>query len=198
MTEAEHQMTGETIKGGKRSQVCKAPRKVTKDRLRNIALYHLQRYATSAQNLKRVLERRAFKAARHHETDMTLAKTWIDEVVDALVRAGAIDDFRFAEDKVLTMLRKGQSQTKIRAYLTSRGVGRDVIVAALDTVTDTLEEPDLLAARAYAQRRRFGPFRTGQGSREIRGNELAALGRAGFRYGIARKIVEAEDESDLD
>jgi len=62
----------------------KPPRKPTAQRLANIALHHLDRYASSAENLRRVLERRVFKAARHYEHfDMDAAKGWID----ALMRA---------------------------------------------------------------------------------------------------------------
>ncbi len=190
-------MTKDAEKDGRPKPARKVPRKVTKDRLRNIALHYLERYATSAQNLKRALERRVIKAARHHDTDMALARSWIDEVVDTLVRADAIDDSRYADGKTITMLLRGQSPAKVRAYLASKGVGKDTITAALDAARDTLGNPDLEAALAYAIRRRFGPFRTSEDTREIRDKELAAMGRAGFRYEIARKIVDATEETEL-
>ena len=85
----------------------------------------------------------------------------------------------------------------MRAYLASKGVGKDTITAALDAARDTLGNPDLEAALAYAIRRRFGPFRTSEDTREIRDKELAAMGRAEFRYEIARKIVDATEETEL-
>lgn len=176
----------------------KVPRKVTKDRLRNIALYQLERYATSAQNLKRVLERRVFKAARHHDTNMEEAKGWINEIVDALVRSGAIDDTRYAEGKAVSMIRRGQSSSKVRAYLASKGVNSETVGSALETAKITLGDPELKAARAYALRRHFGPYRTSEDSPDVRQKELAAFGRAGFRYDIANKIINAVDESELD
>lgn len=175
----------------------KTPRKVTKDRLRNIALYHLERFATSASNLKQVLYRRSLKAARHHDTDLDEARTWIDEVVHTLVRSGAIDDSRYANGKTVTMLRRGQSPRKVRAYLASKGIAGELIDTALSAATEELGDVDLQAACAYALRRRLGPFRTEDLSTERKQKELAILGRAGFRYDIARKIVEAESEDDL-
>ena len=174
------------------------PRKVTKDRLRNIALYHLERYATSAQNLRRVLERRAFKAAMHHETDMAEAKSWVAEVVDALVRSGAVDDTRYAEGKAITMVRRGQSPTKVRAYLAAKGVSRETINAAIAAAETEFGDAEILAARAFALRRHFGPFRRTEINDYIRKKELAALGRAGFCYDVARKVIDAGDESELD
>lgn len=176
----------------------KVPRKITSDRLRNIALYHLERFSTNAENLRRVLERRVYKAARHHETDMEQAKQWITDLIASLVRSGAIDDARYAEGKTLSMLRRGQSIRKVRSYLTAKGVDRDTIEKALLAASDTLGDADLQAARTYAMRRRLGPFRTDTLTQESKQKELAALGRAGFQYDIARRIVEAETESDID
>ena len=183
-------------KAGKRER--KVPRRITKDRLRNIALYHLERFATNAENLRRVLYRRALKAARHHETDLEESKTWISEVVEALVRSGAIDDQQYANAKTLTLIRRGQSPRKIQAYLSSKGLDSAVIRQALDIASETIAEPDMEAARAYALRRRFGPYRTTNASPEQKQKELAALGRAGFRYDVARRIVDAKEENDLE
>ncbi len=181
----------------KRKPERKVPRRITKDRLRNIALHHLERFATSAENLGRVLYRRALKAARHHDTDMEQAETWIDEVVDGLVRSTAIDDTRYADGKTLSMLRRGQSPRKIRAYLISKGIATGTINAALEHATTEFGDPDLEAARAYAMRRRIGPYRTKEITSELKQKELAALGRAGFKFEIARKVVDAETEDDV-
>jgi regulatory protein len=175
----------------------KIPRRITKDRLRNIALYHLQRYATSAANLNNVLYRRVLKAAKHHETDMDEAKGWITDVIDGLVRSSAIDDTRYADGKALTMLRRGQSPRKVRAYLASKGINQDSISAALSAAGEEIGDVDLKAAAAYAMRRRLGPFRIEDATQEKKQKELAILGRAGFRYETARKIIDAETEDDL-
>ena len=195
-TQQEHQMTTPDPGEGQHKPKARRPRKVTKERLRNIALHHLQRYATSSHNLKRVLERRVFKAARHHETDLEQARTWIDEVVDALVRTGAVDDSQYAQAKTLTMLRRGQSPAKVRSFLVSKGVSSIVIAEALNNAEQTLGDVDLQAAQAYAARRRIGPYRTSEGTPEDRKKELAVLERPGFRYDIARKIVDADKNFD--
>jgi regulatory protein len=44
----------------------KTPRKITEHSLRNIALHYLQRYASSKENLKRVLKRRVMRSAQFH------------------------------------------------------------------------------------------------------------------------------------
>lgn len=196
MADTRNTKSGESEKAAKQGP--KTPRKITSDRLRNIAIYHLERFSTNAENLRRVLERRVYKAARHHETDMDQAKQWIGEIIDGLVRSGAIDDTKYAEGKTLSMLRRGQSIRKVRSYLTAKGVDRETTNKALAAAADTMGNPDLQAARTYAMRRRFGPFRADTPTQVTKQKELAALGRAGFQYDIARKIVEAETESDID
>ena len=187
-------MTTRDTSQGQSKSPAKRPRKVTKERLHNIALHHLQRYATSGHNLKRVLERRVLKAARHHKTDLEQARSWVQEVVDALVRSGAVDDSQCAQGKTLSMLRRGQSPAKVRSFLASKGVSFDIIVEALNEAEQTLGDADLQAARAYAVRRRIGPYRKTDGTLEDRKKELVVLGRAGFRYEVARKIVDADQD----
>ncbi len=178
--------------GKKKASAGKVPRKITPDRLRNIALYHLERFATSAENLKQVLYRRVLKATRHHDTDLDQARGWIDDLVSGLVRSGAIDDSRYAEGKARSMSRRGQSHRKIRAYLASKGIDRAAADAALASLSDGTEDPEFDAAHAYAARRRIGPYRTREAGEDQGRKDLAALGRAGFSYDIARRLLESE------
>jgi len=52
---------------GKRG--AKTPRKITAQRLENMALYYLGRYASSSANLRRVLMRKVERAAAAHGAD---------------------------------------------------------------------------------------------------------------------------------
>ncbi len=79
-------------------------------------------------------------------------------------------------------------------FLASKGVSFDIIVEALNEAEQTLGDADLQAARAYAVRRRIGPYRKTDGTLEDRKKELVVLGRAGFRYEVARKIVDADQD----
>jgi regulatory protein len=72
-----------------------------------------------------------------------------------------------------------------------KGVSEDAIDAALESVFEKEIDPDRRAAIAYARRRRIGPWR--KDNRDtFQERDLAALGRQGFAYGIARWIVEAD------
>ncbi|MDA1072555.1 MAG: RecX family transcriptional regulator, partial [Proteobacteria bacterium] len=91
----------------------KRPRRITPQYLERAALHHLERYATSSENLRRVLTRKVWKAARLAEegsaVDEEAAAAWIEAVVEKLQRAGALDDRAYAEGRVVSLRRQGES-----------------------------------------------------------------------------------------
>jgi len=175
------------------------PRKITPARLENIALHHLDRFATSANNLRRVLSRRAQKSAYHHEdTDLEECATWIDNLISRYQECGLLDDPAYARAQAISHNRRGKSLRAIRALLSQKGVTAPDIDVALEGLNEDHVDADLAAAIAYARRRRIGPYRTKDIDDKGLEKELSALARSGFSYGIARRIVTAETVEDID
>jgi len=170
----------------------KPPRKVTPAYLQRAALAYLERYSSSAANLRRVLRRKVDKRCRLRGEDPAEFHEMIDEVVAKSLRSGLVDDTRYAEARVATLRRRGGSSRAIQAKLAAKGVDRSTIAAALEGEEDDEEK----AALAFARRRKLGPFRPGERA-PYRDKDLAALARAGFRFDVARQIVDGERE-DLD
>jgi regulatory protein len=176
------------------------PRKMTLRRLENIARYYIERFATTSVHLRRVLARRAERARRVHGGDAAETAGWIDQVVDRLVRLGLVDDARYAADRAASLRRLGRGPGRIRALLAAKGVARAMIERVLEETSESLsgEDASLAAALAYVKRRRFGTFGTAPSDRIERARkharELAALGRAGFSYAIARRALAGEAE----
>jgi len=167
----------------------KAPRKVTPAYLQRAALAYLERYASSAENLRRVLRRKVEKRCRLRGDDPAEFHEMIDEVVAKSLRSGLIDDTRYAEARVATLRRRGGSTRAIQAKLSAKGIDRSTIAAALEG--DDSDEEN--AAHALARRRKLGPFRPGERA-PYRDKDLAALVRAGFRFDVARRVVDGESE----
>jgi regulatory protein len=154
---------------------------------------YLERYASSAKNLRRVLRRKVDKRCRLRGEDPTEFHEMIDEVVAKSLRSGLIDDTRYAEARVATLRRRGGSARAIQAKLSAKGVNRSTITAALEGEEGDEQE----AARAFARRRKLGPFRPGERT-PYRDKDLAAMARAGFRFDVARDVIDAEgDEPDI-
>jgi regulatory protein len=175
-------MTDETGKPAR-----KPPRKVSPAYLQRAAMSYLERYASSAENLRRVLRRKVDKRCRLRGEDPAEFHELIDEVVAKSLRIGLIDDTRYAEARVATLRRRGGSARAIQAKLSAKGVDRATIATALEGQEGDEEQ----AARAFARRRRLGPFRPGERA-PYRDKDLAAMARAGFRFDVARAIIDAE------
>jgi regulatory protein len=153
--------------------------------LQRAALAYLERYATSAENLRRVLLRKARRRLGPGlEPDENVLKD-IDEVIEAACRMDLVDDTRFAQGRVATLMRKGASKRAMSAKLASKGVDRDTVEQALEQAG----LDDLASARRFAQRRRLGPWRTSPDP-DRRERDLAALGRAGFSYEVSRSVID--------
>jgi regulatory protein len=173
--------------------VRKPPRKVSAAYLQRAAMSYLERYASSAENLRRVLRRKVDKRCRLRGEDPAEFHEMIDEVVAKSLKIGLIDDTRYAEARVASLRRRGGSARAIQAKLSAKGLDRGTIAAALEGEEGDEEQ----AARAFARRRKLGPFRPGERA-PYRDKDLAAMARAGFRFDVARRIIEGERDDEHD
>ena len=172
------------------------PRRITPEYLEKAAIHYLERYSSSSENVKAVLRRKVWRAARESEVDQDEAEQWIGDTVAKLQHAGLLDDRAYADMRVLSLRRSGESARSIRMKLAAKGVDSDTIAAALAQIEQ--ENDDWVAAAAYARRRRLGPYRDPSSREERRQRDLASLARKGFSIEIARAVIEAEDEDALD
>jgi len=171
----------------------RGPRKVTPRYLENAALFHLERFAASAENLRRVLMRKVERSARFHGTDAAEGARWVDALIARFVATGLLDDAIYAESRAQSLRRRGASKRAIALSLRQKGVDGELIDEALAAADESEDEPELAAAARLARRRRLGPFRPAPARRENRERDLAALARAGFSYDVALAVIDAED-----
>lgn len=159
--------------------------------LENSALHYLKRYSASVSQLKRVLARRVDRSVRVHGGDRSEALGWIDSLVDKLVRNGLINDGAYAGMKAQSLRASGRSARVIAQKLRMKGVPSELVQQKLAEATAEVSEEE--AARIWARKKRLGPFRRDARSREEnRQRDLAALARAGFSFGIARRVIDSE------
>ncbi len=176
----------------------RGPREATAKYLRNSALYYLDRYATSSAHLRRLLLNKVARSARAHGTDAEAGAAAVEALIAEFLGAGVLDDARYAEDRALALFRRGTSARAIRGALLAKGVASELIEPALGRLGGEAAEPELAAALAYTLRRRLGPYRSPQARAEMREKDLAALGRRGFGYELARRVIETRDVSELE
>ena len=162
-------------------------REIGLELLERWALGYLGRYASSTENLRRVLIRRA---RRYSPEAAPQARAQIDAIVMRYRESGLLDDSTYAGARVESLHRRGDSLKAIRARLAAKGVPVAVAADAISGLRDKAPDPDLAAACAFARRRRLGPFRRGT---EDRQRELAAFARAGFSRRIAGAVLACGD-----
>ncbi len=160
------------------------------------ALRYLERYASSAENLRRVLMRRITRAERLGMIERADGRARVNTVVERLVERRLLDDRAYAEGRARSLSRQGRSRSRIGQALAAKGVEVEAIGAALESLAEE-GETDLAAAVRFAKKRKLGPFRVGRDRKERRDRDLAALGRAGFGYDIARRVIDADDPEAL-
>jgi regulatory protein len=158
--------------------------------LHEAALAYLSRYAATRATLTRALLRRVERWAVRAEipdaaAHAAAARTAVHAIVTRLAAAGAVDDAGFAATRAARLRRTGRSRRAVAAHLAARGLD----AATLGAVLPDDPAQELIAAVAFARRRRFGPFRAAAASPETLRRELAAFARAGFAHDAARATL---------
>lgn len=165
--------------------------------LEQAAFAYLERYASSAENLRRVLMRRVERAARAEATTREEGRARVDAVIAKLEANRLLDDRQYAEARARSLSRQGRSKARIAQRLAAKGVDSETVDAAVESVVED-GHSDLRAALTLARKRRLGPFRTKADRKERRERDLAALGRAGFSFEIAKRVIDAESVETLE
>jgi regulatory protein len=171
-----------------------APAKVTAASLNAIALHYLERFASSAENLRRVLMRRVRRAAAHHDSDPAEGAALVEALILRFQQSGLLDDPRYAAAKAASLQRRGGSRRVIAGRLARQGVAAELIAETLHGSDGS----DLAAACAFIRRRRLGVYRAsasrpGAPEKDSVMKDMAALARAGFSFDIARRVLACAD-----
>lgn len=174
------------------------------DLIEKWALSYLERFATSAENLRRVLLRRV-RRRLGPEADPETAEELRQAIAMLIARyqqAGLLDDAVYAASRARSRLARGQSLRKIRNGLAAKGIAADDAAAAIAGLQEGETDPDLAAACAFARRRRLGPFRISLSPDEtdrdlLRQRDLAAFARAGFERRAAEAVLACCDPEEV-
>lgn len=170
--------------------------KITEPALREAALIHLARFATTEAGLRRVLGNRIRRWARAAAQEgqepeaiaaaAATAQAQAAAIAARLVQAGAVDDALFAQARARRLQGSGRSARATLAHLASKGVASETARAAL---AQEDMPGEFAAALILCRKRRFGPFSAVAPEPELRRKWLASLARAGFSGEVARRAL---------
>jgi regulatory protein len=170
--------------------------KITEPALREAALAHLARFATTEAGLRRVLGNRIRRWARTATQEgqdaeaiaaaTAIALTQAAAIAARLVQAGAVDDALFAQARARRLQGSGRSARATLAHLSAKGVAPETARAAL---AQEDMPGEFTAALILCRKRRFGPFAAAAPEPPLRQKWLASLARAGFGGDVARQAL---------
>ena len=150
--------------------------------LRDMALRHVARFATSRGKLLAYLKRKIRERGWGDEQPADP-----DALADHFVALGYIDDAGFAVMKSGALARRGYGARRIDGELRAAGIGEDDREQA-DAQT---RKEAWNAADSFARRKRIGPYATAPFDPKQRDKAIAAFLRAGHDYALARRWVDA-------
>ncbi len=162
----------------------RAPKPLDAERLQELALSYVARFATSAARLEQYLERKLRERGWAGERDPDVAA-----LVARYIELGYIDDAAYARARAGSLLRRGYGPRRVRQALGQAGIGEDV-----REDVRAGEGAERRAALALARKRRLGPFGVAKPDRAQREKQLAAMLRAGHPLDSAREMVDAPSE----
>ena len=177
----------------KRSKL--TPEKALADQtLEKNALAYLNRFDSSAANLRKVLQRHIRRHARDADPQLVEeAERHAETIIERYQASGLLDDRRYASTIAWSLRERGSSAWAIEHKLAARGVDASAIRDAIsDADKDCDEDAELVSARRFARRRRLGPHRPDAERKARRDRDLGALARAGFSLDVARRVLDEE------
>lgn len=166
------------------------------------AASHLARYATTRAHLTSLLVRRVRRAALKGAVVVEDLDAVVASVLDRHVALGTLDEAAWAEARARTLTRRGVASGVVHQRLRQKGVAdpRAALAAVAEELRDeeggSTLDPNLLAACAWARRRRVGAFAR-ERTAGIDRKALGSMGRAGFSFAIAHRVLGMSlDEAD--
>ncbi len=171
-------------------------------RLRNTAMSYLARYEVSIHQFESTMKRKLSNF--QHDLSETESIKIIDLIKNEMISAKFIDDKRFAEIKVRSMRRQGNSQRLIYAKLKEKGLSNDVIQSAIDIVDEGHEDAEMIAALKFIKKKNIGIYykneKINDESNEytLREKWFGVLSRKGFTLEVIRKVINIKDIENAD
>ncbi len=195
----------------KPKKTIKPPKKITERYLTNSGLYYLQRFTASTGHFRFIMMRKVNKSCKHHiDQDLVECEKHLDTVIANFVELGHLNDPAYCTGMVTSMRRKGLSRRAITMKLRQKRLPPEMIeetlclIDAENNPEDT--DPDLRAAVLYAKKKRLGPFmrpdkihsKDDEQIEKIKNRSLGSLARAGYSFGIAKDVLDMNEEEALE
>lgn len=171
------------------------PRPLDAERLRELALAYVARFATTSAKLEAYLSRKLRERGWNGGEGKSLeSPPDLSEISARFVEMGYIDDEAYARSRSSGLLRRGYGPRRVSQDLYAAGINeqiRDDIAPGEAAIRN--------AALAMARKRRFGPFAADGPThdpkldKDRKQKQIAAMVRAGHSFDAVRAIMDAQN-----
>ena len=170
----------------------KPPKPLDAERLEELALHYVSRYATTKAKLVRYLDRKLRTRGWDEEASGGEPADPV-EIAERFAARGFLDDEAYARMRNRDLLRRGYGPRRVGDALREAGVA--------ETIRGDIETGAVAKAKAailLARKKRIGPFALDESDPKTREKHLAAMLRAGHAFAEARRVLDAGSEKELE
>ena len=163
-------------------------KRLSEKRLLNITLFYLSRYESSTDKVRAMLKRRLKRMAARGEEIPPEAESWIENVIQKVQDYAYLNDNRYAENQVRTLISQGKSEKFIVAKLKQAGIDAATTRHLIEASGSNERE----RANIFMKRKKIGPYRSKQDPTYFK-KDMGTLARAGFSYDTIRSVLSESD-----
>ena len=167
----------------------RVPPPLDDERLRELALRYVGKYATTRAKLRAYLTRKLRERGWKGDGEPDL---WA--MADRFAELGYIDDSAYALAQSRAFAARGYGKRRLTEKLRLAGIEEGHGQAASEFADDQAID----AALRFAERRRLGPFAANSADRAVREKWIGAMVRAGHGFALARAIALLEPGAEID
>lgn len=156
---------------------------MNEERLRNLALHYVGKYATTRAKLGTYLGRKVRERGWNGECHPDLTG-----LVEQFADLGYVNDAQFAEARSRSFVARGYGRRRLDEDLRASGIAERDAAHAQKHMTESAFK----AAQNFARRKRIGPYASEQVPPEKQHKQLQGFLRAGHAFDLARRFVCAQ------
>jgi len=172
-----------------RNEPGRNPTPLNAERLRDLALRYVGKYATTRARLRQYLARKLRERGWEGAASPDL-----EGLADRFAELGLIDDAAYALAKSRSLSARGYGKRRLAEQLRHAGVEEIDGAGA----TALAEEGAVAAALRLARRRRIGPFASQAADVQLRQKWIATMVRAGHEFALAKAICSLKPTPEVD
>ena len=153
------------------------------EKLLKYAIDYLSKYNSSKKNLENILKKRIMRMKLEKKYKYNLYNS-IPLILEKLEKNNFVNDIDYTNSKIRFFISMGKSRIYIKNYLFQKGIDSIVIEKSLEENDEKNSDWEIVSAKIFARKKNL--------KNNINNNEknLAKMARAGFKYQIAKKVLE--------